>query len=218
MARTTDSSSSSRCQGEAWTGLWLTPMGVGKKIHGMKEDVSPRVCALLVALWRQINPGYLPEAEVFQLLLRNKTWKKHHPSCWVLLPNEGTAHSALAGLWVRGQTAAVWQSPAFHGSQAHRKMSFLSLQVPAGQSWMAKAVWGRGFGWLWLSRGKGMPEGWMMSRDHGAVGQGRTYHKSTVEVNLSLFIFRLVEVDKSLRAQVRAEWSRQNRIQRVFNS
>lgn len=90
---------------------------------------------------------------------------------------------------------------------------------------MAKAVWGHGFGWPWLSSGKSMPEA--RGLDDGQRSgcswtrkdlQVQAHHKSTVEANLSLFIFRLVEVDKSLRTQVRTEWSRQNRIQRVFNS
>ena len=64
-----------------------------------------------------------------------------------------------------------------------------------------------------------------MNREHGAVGKGRTYkcvHRfpttnPLVEANLSLFfIFRLFEVDKSLKTQTRSECSRQNRIQHAF--
>lgn len=87
---------------------------------------------------------------------------------------------------------------------------------------MAKAAWGHGFGWLWLSSGKGVPEGRGLNDEQRSwcswtgkdlqVQAQVSHHKSTVEANLSLFIFRLVEVDKSLRTQMRAEWSRQNRI------
>lgn len=63
----------------------------------------------------------------------------------------------------------------------------------------------------------------MVNREHGTVGKGRTYNcmhrfpttNPLVEAHLScLFIFRLVEADKSL--QTRSEGSRQIRIQHPF--
>jgi len=64
----------------------------------------------------------------------------------------------------------------------------------------------------------------MLNRGHEEVRKGRTYkcmHRfpttnPPVEANLSLFIFRLVEVDKSLKTQTRSECSRQNRTQDAF--
>lgn len=146
-----------------------------------------------------------------------------------MLPDAGTAHSALARLLLFG-TAWLCNEPkprgAWHTGRCQQgraawpglsgALALLGCGFPVGKSRKRDFCSGES-----ISEGRGctMGRSWCTWAEKELQAQACvSHHKSTVEANLSLFISRLVKEDKSLRTQVRAEWSRQNRIQRVFNS